>query len=200
MATPNRPVTPDRGRPGPTGAKERRTPLADIVDAATPRLAAGAVAGLSVGLLALVASMGWAVHNGRPPVAPMAAAATSFNVAPKPTATPANLVVGLVTHLAVTALFGIGFAVLIVAVRRLGFARGRWAPVAWVVGYGLALYVVNFQILGRTAFPVFGHLGAGDQAFNVAKHAAFGLLLLPFVPRSEDDHARRPSTRHAQAV
>lgn len=86
------------------------------------------------------------------------------------------------THLALTVLSGIGFAALIVTVRRLDLAPGWKTAMAWAIGYGLVLYVVNFQIVGRTTFPVFSHLSASDQAFNIVKHAVFGLLLLPFFP------------------
>jgi hypothetical protein len=46
------------------------------------------------------------------------------------------------------------------------------------VGFGVALYVVNFQILGRTAFPWFQE--GPDQVFELVAHAGFGLLLVPF--------------------
>jgi hypothetical protein len=47
--------------------------------------------------------------------------------------------------------------------------------------YGLALYVVNFQILGRTAFPWFTDSMGPPQGFEVFIHAVFGLALVPFL-------------------
>lgn len=173
------------GSPAGRAGGRGRVALGELAEAFSERLTAGAMAGLSAGLLVLVASMGWAVHRGRPPAAPLAAAATIFNVAPKPTPTPDNLAVGLITHLTLTVLFGVGFAALLVALRGLGLASSWKGSAPWAVGYGLMLYVLNFQILGRTAFPVFSHLQAADQAFNVAKHALFGLLLLPFFPKPQ---------------
>jgi hypothetical protein len=42
----------------------------------------------------------------------------------------------------------------------------------------VALYLVNFQILGRTAVPWFQE--GPDQVFELFAHAGFGLLLVPF--------------------
>jgi hypothetical protein len=49
---------------------------------------------------------------------------------------------------------------------------------AGAVAFGVALYLVNFQILGRTAFPWFQE--GPDQLFELVAHAGFGLLLVPF--------------------
>ncbi len=46
--------------------------------------------------------------------------------------------------------------------------------------YGLALYVVNFQIFGNTVFPWFTNPAGPNQGFEVGIHAAFGLMLVPF--------------------
>jgi hypothetical protein len=48
------------------------------------------------------------------------------------------------------------------------------------VVYGLALYVVNLQILGNTLFEWFTNPQGPNQGFEVFIHAAFGLLLVPF--------------------
>ena len=49
------------------------------------------------------------------------------------------------------------------------------------VVYGLVLYVVNFQIFGRTLFPWFTDPNGPDQGFEVFIHAVFGLVLAPFL-------------------
>ena len=49
---------------------------------------------------------------------------------------------------------------------------------AGAVAFGVALYLINFQILGRTAFPWFQE--GPDQLFELVAHAGFGLLLVPF--------------------
>ena len=63
-----------------------------------------------------------------------------------------NVVTGVVLHTALSLGFGIGFAI---AVRVLPWLRRPAALVGGALVYGLALYVLNFQILGRTAFPFF---------------------------------------------
>jgi hypothetical protein len=78
----------------------------------------GAVAGLAAGLIFLVGNMGWAVHDGKPAAAPLIDISTIFHTqdAPAPVTAaafgPDNLMVGLVTHLTLAMLFGIGFALL----------------------------------------------------------------------------------------
>ena len=158
----------------------------------------GAVAGISSGLVFLVANMGWAVRDSKPAAAPLIDIATIFHTqdAPDPVAAaafgPDNLIVGLVTHLTLAMLFGIGFALLA------GWlARSYTMLVGGGVAYGLLLYLVNFQILGRTAFPWFTDAMGPPQGFEVLIHGVFGLLLTPFLigalPRAEVA-MRRPAT------
>jgi mannose/fructose/N-acetylgalactosamine-specific phosphotransferase system component IIC len=97
---------------------------------------------------------------------------TIFNVAEMPDPTPENMAVGLVTHLTLSMMFGIGFALLLPLLR-----NGRQL-VLGAVGYGVALYLINFQILGRIAFPWFQE--GPDQVFELVAHALFGLMLVPF--------------------
>ena len=73
--------------------------------------------------------------------------ATIFNVTETPDPTPENISIGLVTHLNLSLLFGIGFGLIAAVVR-----DARMLLVAGPV-YGVALYLVNFQVLGRTPFP-----------------------------------------------
>lgn len=136
------------------------------------RLTRGAVAGFVAGLVFLLVNMGWATRNDLPAVAPLLDISTIFNVAERPEPTPENTAVGLVTHLTLSVLFGMGFAALVPWLRR---ARDLAAA---GVAFGVALYVINFQILGRTAFPWFQD--GPDQVFEVFAHALFGLMLVPF--------------------
>ena len=48
------------------------------------------------------------------------------------------------------------------------------------VVYALALYVVNFQILGNTIFEWFTNPQGAHQGFEVFIHAVFGFLLVAF--------------------
>ena len=137
------------------------------------RVTRGAVAGIAAGLLFLLANMAWATKSGMPGVAPMIDIATVFNVTDEPDPTPSNIAIGLVTHLNLSMLFGVAFALVV------PLLRDTRALALAGVGYGIALYLVNFQILGRTVFPWFQE--GPDQLFEVFAHAGFGLLLVPFV-------------------
>lgn len=136
-------------------------------------LTRGVVAGIAAGLLFLLANMGWATKDGMPGVAPLIDMATIFNVTDKPDPTPENISIGLVTHLTLSMLFGIGFALIAAVIR-----DARMLVVAGPV-FGVALYLVNFQIMGRTAFPWFQE--GPDQVFELFAHAGYGLLLVPFL-------------------
>jgi len=112
-----------------------------------------------------------------PAVAPLIDISTIFHGQDTPTPSPENMLVGLVTHTGLSILFGIGFALLVTAVPTL-----RRAPLLVVaaIAYGLLLYLVNFQILGRTLFPWFTNPKGPNQGFEVFIHAVYGLMLVPF--------------------
>lgn len=136
------------------------------------RLTRGVVAGIAAGLVFLLLNMARATRSDLPAVAPLLDIATIFNVAERPEATPDNISVGLVTHLTLSAAFGAAFALMT------PFLHAPMRLAAGGVLFGIALYVINFQILGRTAFPWFQE--GPDQAFELVAHAVFGLLLVPF--------------------
>lgn len=154
-------------------------------------IARGAIAGLFSGFVFLIANMGWAVKDDKPAVAPMIDISTIFHNQdmPKPVEAlefgPDNLVVGTTTHLTLSMVFGIGFALVAAAMLR---DRGAGLLALGGIGYGLLLYVVNFQVLGRIVFEWFTNPMGPDQGFEVFIHAVFGLLLVPFflgaIPRS----------------
>src|ERR671923_2858580 len=116
---------------------------------ADARLARGVVAGLSAGLVFLLANMWYADSQGMPPVAPLYDISTIFHFADKPQPSPDNLAVGLVTHLTLSAAFGATFALLA------PLASGSARLVAASAIFGLLLYIVNFQVLGRLIFEWF---------------------------------------------
>jgi uncharacterized membrane protein YagU involved in acid resistance len=136
------------------------------------RVARGAVAGLVAGLVFLVANMLWATKSDLPAVAPLIDISTIFSFDDVANPTTENMLVGLVTHLTLSAAFGLAFALLV------SFLRDVRVLVAGGVLFGIALYLVNFQILGRTAFPWFQE--GPDQVFELFAHMGFGLLLVPF--------------------
>jgi hypothetical protein len=141
----------------------------------------GAVAGIAAGFVFLLANMAYATSEGKPSLAPFMDISTIFHGTDKPasmTPTLDMLATGAVVHISLSIAFGIVFALLV----------GAFAPLLrnWLVlggaaiAYGLALYVVNFQILGNTLFQWFTNPKGPDQGFEVFIHAAFGLMLVPF--------------------
>ncbi|MGI8594728.1 MAG: hypothetical protein ACR2ML_10265 [Solirubrobacteraceae bacterium] len=144
-------------------------------------LTRGVVAGLFAGLLFLLSQMGWAVENlDKPAVAPMLDMSTVFTRDEVPAATPINVVIGLVTHLNLSMLFGIGFAILVAPLARSRVLKSTLLLVLGGLSYGLLLYVVDIQILGRTLFEWFTNPNGPPQIAEIFFHAEFGLLLVPF--------------------
>lgn len=137
------------------------------------RIARGVVAGTAAGLLFLLANMWYAAGQGLPAVAPLYDISTIFHFSDRPEPSPENAVVGLVTHLALAA----GFGVLLALLAPL-FSK-RAALWGGGVAFGVALYIVNFQILGRIAFAWF-QVGP-NQTFELFAHAGYGLALVPFL-------------------
>jgi hypothetical protein len=137
------------------------------------RLARGVVAGMAAGLLFLLANMWYADSQDLPAVAPLYDISTIFYFTDEPTPRPENAAVGLVVHLALSA----GFGALLAALAPL-FGSGR-AMALGALGYGLLLYLVNFQILGRLVFEWFQE--GPNQTFEVFAHLGYGLLLAPFL-------------------
>jgi hypothetical protein len=144
-----------------------------LLRALDERLSRGVVAGLAAGLLFLLANMWYADSQGLPPAAPLYDISTIFHFADKPDPTPENAVIGLVVHLTLAAGFGAFFASLA------PLFSSRRALALGAVLFGLALYVVNFQILGRIAFEWFQE--GPNQTFEIIAHAGYGLFLAPFL-------------------
>lgn len=154
------------------------------------RLARGVVAGTAAGLLFLLANMWYADGQGMPAVAPLYDISTIFHFADKPEPTPENAVVGLVTHFTLAAGFG---ALLALLAPLLGRRAALWVG---GVAFGVVLYLVNFQILGRLAFEWF-QVGP-NQTFELFAHAGYGLALVPFMLSFADAPKREPATSGAR--
>jgi hypothetical protein len=137
------------------------------------RLARGVVAGIAAGFLFLLANMWYADSQDLPAVAPLYDISTIFYFTDQPDPVPEKAAVGLVVHLALSAGFGVLLAVIAPF-----FASVRVLVLGSLV-FGLVLYLVNFQILGRVAFEWFQE--GPNQTFEVIAHAGYGLLLAPFL-------------------
>ncbi|MFI7360262.1 hypothetical protein ACIBTP_40925 [Streptomyces avidinii] len=141
-------------------------------------LTRGAIAGLFAGTAFILANMWYAVSQDKPAVGPFLAISTVFHGSDLPVPSPENVVIGLVTHLALSLTFGMGFALLLWLVPML---RGTPMLLGAALANGLALYVLHFQILGRTAFPFFTNPKGPNQVLELLIHPLiFGLLLTPF--------------------
>jgi hypothetical protein len=170
--------------------------IAQLQQGIERRLARGVVAGTAAGLLFLLANMWYSDSQGMPAAAPLFDISTIFHFADTPDPSPENLAIGLVVHLTLSAAFGATFAVLA------PLARGRGMLVGFGAVFGLVLYVVNFQILGRLFFEWFQQ--GPNQTFEVIAHLGYGLLLAPFAldlasPRATAEVASPQAARAARA-
>jgi uncharacterized membrane protein YagU involved in acid resistance len=141
----------------------------------------GAVAGIAAGFVFLLANMAYATTQEKPAVAPFMDISTIFHGTDKPasmTPTVDMLATGAIVHFTLSIAFGVVFALLVGAFSPL--VRNWLVLAAAGVVYGLALYVVNFQILGNTIFEWFTNPQGPNQGFEVFIHAVFGFLLVPF--------------------
>ncbi|MGI9098026.1 MAG: hypothetical protein ACR2H2_05950 [Solirubrobacteraceae bacterium] len=139
------------------------------------RIAYGVVGGTFAGLLFLLANMWYADSQGLPAVAPLYDISTIFYFADKPDPQPVNAAVGLIVHLTLSGAFGAALAVLA------PLAKGAARLVGMGAAFGILLYLVNFQFLGRVVFEWFQE--GPNQTFEVFAHLGYGLLVAPFLIR-----------------
>jgi len=153
-------------------------------------LARGAIAGIVAGLAFLLAEMWFAVSQGKPGISPLYAISTIFHASAAPAPAPAEPVLGLTMHIVLSLGFGMGFAVVVVP-----WLRSLLALALGGLGYGLALWLLDIQILGRTVFPFFAPKGTADLIFGLLAHVLiFGLLLVPFFLGRSFERATRAQT------
>jgi hypothetical protein len=156
------------------------------------RIAYGVVGGTFAGLLFLLANMWYADSQGLPAVAPLYDISTIFYFADKPDPQPVNAAVGLIVHLTLSGAFGAALAALA------PLAKGAARLVGMGAGFGLVLYLVNFQILGRVAFEWFQE--GPNQTFEVFAHLGYGLLVVPFLVRFASTTAEQHTASRAGAA
>ncbi len=143
-----------------TAARFRRLSAAELLR--------GGVGGLVSGILFAAATM-WFVTTLDMPARPPLLMISTIVLGDEAMATgAANLPVGLVVHMVLSALFGVVFAILVTRLRTNG------AVALAGLAYGTLLYLVNFQILARLAFETFR---MANQPFELVVHVVFGALL-----------------------
>ncbi len=135
--------------------------------------------GVAAGVIFGAAEMVISASMGVSPVVPLRMFASVVTGQGALTAdTVAILAVGVVTHLALSALFGLIFAVLVAGLFRGSIGR-LGAQAALGLAYGALLYAVDFQVIARIAYPWFLDV---PQLQALIKHALFfglplGLML-----------------------
>jgi len=142
-------------------------------------LTRGAIAGLVGGVVFILLNMYAAQNAGKPPIAPFLAISTIFRFSDmpmtEPMQVPVEVVLGIIIHLFNSVLFGVIFALFT------PLLRSSWLLVVGGLVYGLLLYVVNFQIIGRLFFPFFVNPNGPPQLLELILHPlAYGLILVPF--------------------
>jgi hypothetical protein len=161
-----------------TGGSARRSryPSALPIDALLTR---GVAAGLTGGLAFILVNMFAAQSAGKPPIAPFLDISTLFRFSEmpilEPMAVPVEVTLGIIVHLFNSVLFGIVFALIAPLLRTSALLVGG------ALAYGVALYVVNFQVIGRLFFPWFVDPRGPNQVLELVVHPlAYGLVLVPF--------------------
>jgi uncharacterized membrane protein YagU involved in acid resistance len=132
------------------------------------RLLRGALGGVLAGLVFAGVTMWFAHSTGGKADMPLRMISTIVKGDAAMAAGTTSPALGAVVHVALSALFGMVFAL---AVPR--FRTNGTVALAGTV-YGLLLYVINFLVLTPLAFTVFRN---ANQPFEVFAHLVFGTLL-----------------------
>ena len=131
-------------------------------------LARGALGGLAAGAAFIAVTMWFATSVGDPAKGPLLMISTIVKGDAAMANGTASAGVGLAVHAALSALFGVAFAVLASRLRTNG------ALAVTGTAYGAALYLLNFKVFAPAAFPV---LEMANQPFELVVHVVFGTLL-----------------------
>jgi hypothetical protein len=147
------------------------------------RIYHGAEGGLVAGLGFILADMGWSRLHNEAATIPIRGVATVFDISDKLDPTPDGLAVGIFTHAWLSAFFGVIFALALPVLARPIAMRIRGELRQLLVAgalYGVALYLVNYQVLGHLIFRWFTGPHRPDLVISVAVHVIYGLTLAPF--------------------
>ena len=147
------------------------------------RVYRGAEGGLIAGLAFILADMGWSRLHDELATIPIYGVATVFNVSDQLEKTPDNLAIGIFTHAWLAAFFGVVFALVLplIGPRLRAIAHGELSTLMLAGAlYGVVLYLVNYQVLGRLVFEWFSGPHRPDLFISVFVHVLYGLALAPF--------------------
>jgi hypothetical protein len=132
------------------------------------RLARGAAAGIGAGIVFVAITMWFADSMGDPPRMPLHMIATVVQGDDAMANGDTNATTGAFVHLGISAGYGLAFAFVLPWLR-----TNAIIAVASTV-YGVALYIVNFEILAPWLFTT---LDMANKPFELAVHIVFGSLL-----------------------
>ncbi|WP_026533785.1 hypothetical protein [Arthrobacter sp. H14] len=132
----------------------------------------GAMGGIFGGAVFIGVTMWFAATQGNPPAAPFGLISSIVLGADSLTAGAASVPLGVLIHTINSLIFGIILG--LIAAR---LPSNISIAVAGLV-YGLLLYLMNFQLIGRFIFPQFQ---MPNQPFEVLAHLVFGALAVLFL-------------------
>lgn len=170
------------------------------MDASTIRtVKEGLAAGLVAGVLFVIAEILAAASAGDPALTPfpMFASVVVGADAFEQLSLPVAVLIGTIVHFALSAIFGIVYGFF--ASREAVDARRSWKRHALLgAAYGCALWLINYQLIGRLAYPWFADTNAVAQ---LIVHAFFyGLPLGLLFVATERSAGGERATREAPAV
>lgn len=157
--------------------KQDTTPRAALVRFGVRGVVGGAVAGAVFGALNM-----WFAHSqGMPTDTPLKMIATIVQGEEAMADGTASATLGLIVHMALSMMFGLVLALLVV--------RLRSDALRLLVGlvFGAALYLVNFLVMAPLAYGVFED---ANQPLELATHLVFGSVAVLFLMGTRATTAR----------
>ena len=136
----------------------------------------GIIGGIVAGLIFAVAEMFMNLTLGKPFFGPlkMISSIVLGTQALQPTYSFATAAItGLIVHMLLSMVFGVIFVYLVTAVQR---GRGTGELLAYGTAYGVALWIINFFVIGAAFFPQFLQVNQFWNGF-VAHAFFFGTVL-----------------------
>jgi hypothetical protein len=131
----------------------------------------GVAGGLVAGSLMGIANGWFATSLGQPANTPLKMAATVFQGDDVLAKGDANIWIGLLAHLLLSAVFG---AVFVLIVRLLPGNRSSGNMVGYGVAFGAVVFLVNFKLMAPWAFSTFE---AANEPFQLVVHVVYGAVL-----------------------
>jgi hypothetical protein len=142
----------------------------------------GLLSGFLAGIAFMALNCWYAASIGSGALTPFRTVAT---IVQGPQLSSTTIWIGMLIHSLFAALLGLIFAALLAPLRRRSAGWLVWAGVL----YGVAIYLVDFQVLAR-AVPQFSAFLALPQPFAAATHVVFGALLAALILLAKPRAAR----------